>query len=114
MINTRHSIGMRFVNRLAQHLSMSWEKQRKLNAFIARKSFDMLPTLSSPEPVSLDLVLLKSTLPMNLNGRSIKSAGRALIIFDMYLICIAFSKSFSLLLLLINRRHKQNCPKSFA
>lgn len=60
---TRHSVGMRLVNRLAQFLEISFEKQKECQGFVANK-----------ELAEIHIVLLKSRQPMNLNGTSVSKA----------------------------------------
>lgn len=57
---TRHSVGMRLVNRLAKYLGVTLEKQKECLGFVAKK-----------ELAGIDVVLLKPKLPMNHNGTSV-------------------------------------------
>ena len=79
---------MKAVDYLATKLGSPWFKRSDFKAYIAVKRLDIGPNdLSSPgdgvsmegkgeESIhSINMVLLKSTLPMNLNGKSVLKAG---------------------------------------
>ncbi|KAK2176339.1 hypothetical protein NP493_668g01028, partial [Ridgeia piscesae] len=67
--HTRHSIGMTVVDHLARLLDMTWLKNRSVEGMVSQT------TVSSADGVDeLELVLLKSRLPMNVNGRSVRKA----------------------------------------
>ena len=65
LLNTRHSVGMQFVNYLATQLQMTWSRDRSCQAFIAQ----------APLGPELELYLLKSRHPMNITGKSVAKAG---------------------------------------
>lgn len=63
---TRHSVGMQIVDGLAACLDADWSKSKETQSYIARKR------LTSDG--HSEIILLKSVLPMNINGKSVKKA----------------------------------------
>lgn len=78
MPKSRHSVGMQFVNRLATHLGIQWIDTRKCGGTVA------VLTIREEQKV----VLLKPTIPMNLNGKSVAKTATNYNIFrqDIYLV----------------------------
>ena len=66
MSKTRHSVGMEAVNRLAEHIGGGWIKDK------ATSSYTAIVQLTE----DTQLVLIKSRKYMNLNGISVKRAGK--------------------------------------
>ena len=56
---------MMVTDSIAELLAINWERNRKMSAFIARKT---LP--------DVDIILLKSKLAMNISGKSVGKAGK--------------------------------------
>ena len=71
-INSRHSVGMKVIDRLAFYLNMEWAPNRHLKALTASK---VLTVQSDSQPLNFRCHLLKSKLPMNANGASVRRAG---------------------------------------
>jgi len=70
-INSRHSVGMKVIDRLAIYLNMEWAPNRHLKALTATKA---LTVQSGSQPLNFRCHLLKSKLPMNANGASVRRA----------------------------------------
>lgn len=66
MPNSRHSVGMQVVNKLAAQLGTSWRTERKTCG-------GMVAVYTLPN--QQQCVLLKPKLAMNLNGKSVKKTG---------------------------------------
>lgn len=64
MPQTRHSIGMTLVDRLATFLHMPLIKRKDCLGFVAEKELS-----------GIHLVLLKPKQPMNINGASVRKTG---------------------------------------
>ena len=65
MPTTRHSVGLKAIDKLAVKYGVSWTRQRKLDGYLS-------------DPVvrdNMEILLLKSRIPMNLNGKSVQKAG---------------------------------------
>ena len=62
--DTRHSVGMLVVDSLAKYLGTSWHFSRQSLGYVAVTKVG-----------HLEIILLKPTVAMNLNGRSISKAG---------------------------------------
>ena len=69
--HTRHSVGMTLVDHLANLLDATWLKNRDVHGKVSHAT---VTTADGRDMV--ELVLLKSRLPMNLNGRSVRKAGQ--------------------------------------
>lgn len=67
---TRHSVGMRAVDTLADWLDVRWSRNRALLSMVA--------TAPLSEP-SIALILIKPKVAMNINGKSIQRAGKSVI-----------------------------------
>lgn len=67
---TRHSVGMRAVDMLADWLDVRWSRNRALLSMVA--------TAPLSEP-SIALILIKPKVAMNINGKSIQRAGKSVI-----------------------------------
>ena len=72
MPDTRHSIGMSVVNRLATHFGVQWMKDRDTQSL----------TASYPLNEHAQMVLIKSKKFMNLNGKTVGRAGKKKILID--------------------------------
>ena len=65
MPDTRHSVGLKAIDKLAVHFGVAWTRQRKLDGYLS-------------DPIirdNMEILLLKSKIPMNLNGKSVRKAG---------------------------------------
>ena len=65
---TRHSIGMIIVDRLCAHWDLTWTRSKKIDGLVAQKKFNT-------SSWNTEIYLLKSCLPMNINGYSVSQAG---------------------------------------
>lgn len=72
--DTRHSVGMKLIDRLSVCLDTSWTCSKETKSYMARKKLSFNSQHSDGLPVTSEIVLLKSVLPMNANGRSVKKA----------------------------------------
>ena len=68
MPHTRHSVGMEAADELAEQLNVRWLRDRTVQGF----------TCSAYITEETELILLKSKLPMNDNGKSVHRAGSVL------------------------------------
>ena len=68
--NTRHSVGMTVVDHMARLLDAAWLKDRSVEGMVSQTTVSLADGVDE-----LELVLLKSRLPMNINGRSVRKAG---------------------------------------
>ena len=64
MLHTRHSIGMQVCIALAHKYDAFWTYKREYKAYVTSFNFE-----------NKTIMLIKSKLPMNLNGRSIRKVG---------------------------------------
>ena len=62
--NTRHSVGMALVDRLAKFLGMTLVKKKDCLGLVAEKELG-----------EINLVLLKPKQPMNVNGKGVSKTG---------------------------------------
>ena len=65
---TRHSIGMIIIDRLCAHWDLTWTRNKKIDGLMVQKKFNT-------SSWSTEIYLLKSCLPMNINGYSVGQAG---------------------------------------
>ncbi|KAI0242297.1 putative peptidyl-tRNA hydrolase [Lamellibrachia satsuma] len=75
--HTRHSIGMTVLDHMAHLLGATWLKDRNVQGTVSHTT---VATADGCDEV--ELVLLKSRLPMNLNGRSVRKAVETFGIMD--------------------------------
>ena len=64
MPETRHSIGMTVLNHLADKLDVKWQQNKSFSGYYGTTQVDQL-----------DVILFKSKLFMNINGRSVAKIG---------------------------------------
>ena len=69
MPQTRHSVGMQVVDKLANCLHTCFHREKECAGCVATASLN-----------GLDLVLLKPKMPMNVNGTSVRKTGKLLIV----------------------------------
>ena len=74
MPQTRHSVGMQVVDKLADCLHTCFHREKECAGCVATARLN-----------GLDLVLLKPKMPMNVNGTSVRKTGRCY--YDWYLCC---------------------------
>ena len=69
MTKTRHNVGMMALDKLAKLLGVTWSRERRLDNFVANA------VKRDSEGNTLEVMLIKPTLPMNVNGRCVAKAG---------------------------------------
>ena len=67
--NTRHSIGMFVVDRIADYLQVKWHRDRAIGR-------GFVTMASTGEGDCIEVILLKSRKAMNENGKTIIKAGK--------------------------------------
>ena len=73
--DTRHSVGMKLIDRLAVCLDTTWTCSKATKSYVARKKLSFNSQQSDGLPETSEIFLMKSVLPMNANGRSVKKTG---------------------------------------
>ncbi|KAL3870205.1 hypothetical protein ACJMK2_038286 [Sinanodonta woodiana] len=63
--NTRHSVGMQVVDKIAAQLDASWQKMKACSGFVAIADLD-----------EVQIIMLKPKMPMNVNGTSVSKTAQ--------------------------------------